>query len=229
MCTVLQFSGGKDSLACLYLLEEQWDSLIVAWVNTGATFPETLALMERIREQVPDFREVKSSQSIRQRGYPVDMVPVIAGPIGEMTEDYRGPRFQSRYECCGHSLWAPLKEALKEWGATVVIRGQKRADARRIPLPNGAVVEGIEYRFPLEDWSDERVLAYLERKGVPLPDNYQQMSTGLDCWNCTAYLQENAGKLEYLERYPAWHREVRDVLDSYREQLTQSLHHLEAL
>jgi len=33
---VLQLSGGKDSLACLYLLKPKWDDLIVAWVNTGA-------------------------------------------------------------------------------------------------------------------------------------------------------------------------------------------------
>ena len=44
----LQFSGGKDSLAVLYLCKEWWNKITVVWLNTGSAFPETIAQMEGI-------------------------------------------------------------------------------------------------------------------------------------------------------------------------------------
>jgi 3'-phosphoadenosine 5'-phosphosulfate sulfotransferase (PAPS reductase)/FAD synthetase len=76
--TVLQFSGGKDSLACLFLLREQWDEMTVLWVNAGAAFPETVGLMEKIRALVPHFLEVRTNQpaQVAELGYPVDVLPL---------------------------------------------------------------------------------------------------------------------------------------------------------
>jgi 3'-phosphoadenosine 5'-phosphosulfate sulfotransferase (PAPS reductase)/FAD synthetase len=223
--TVLHFSGGKDSLACLYLLEPRWHEIIVAWVNTGAAFPETLALMERVRALVPDFREIKSEQTIEREGYPVDVLPVAATPLGYLLSGNEGRRFQSRYACCQAALWVPLMRAMKEWGATVVIRGQKRVDRRRAPITSGAFADGIEYQFPLEDWSDADVFRYLAERGIELPANYAAgMGTGLDCWNCTAYLDENAGRLEYMrEHHRAKHDLVRAVLSDYTAVLEREL------
>jgi len=39
METVLQFSGGKDSLACLYLLKPRWHEIMVLWLSTPAVLP----------------------------------------------------------------------------------------------------------------------------------------------------------------------------------------------
>lgn len=188
MCTVLQLSGGKDSLACLYLLRPRWAGITVAWVNTGMAFPETLEQMQHIRALVPHFLEIHSTQNIRSHGYPADVVPLDVG-------------FQSRYGCCAHALWQPMHEAMKAMGAKVVIRGQKCADHLKGPLKSGTVIEGIEYQFPLEDWTDAEVYAYLKEIGVKLPANYALMSTGLDCWNCTAYLDAERGRLKYLRQF----------------------------
>jgi phosphoadenosine phosphosulfate reductase len=46
MRTALQFSGGKDSLACLHLYREQWPDLLVMWLNTGAVYPEMMDYMD---------------------------------------------------------------------------------------------------------------------------------------------------------------------------------------
>jgi 3'-phosphoadenosine 5'-phosphosulfate sulfotransferase (PAPS reductase)/FAD synthetase len=75
---ILQFSGGADSLACLWLLREHWPRLTVVWVNTGDCFPETSELMRKVRELVPHFHEVRSDQpaQIRRWGYPVDVLPI---------------------------------------------------------------------------------------------------------------------------------------------------------
>lgn len=215
MRTVLQFSGGKDSLACLYLLEPRWSEITVAWVNTGAAFPETIALMERVRTQVPHFLEVAAEQSIEREGYPADVLPIAATSWGHQFEGETGPRFQSRYSCCATALWAPMQRAMSELGATTIIRGQKLSDAKKTPIRSGQIVEGITYEFPLEDWTDVDVCRFLAEKKVPLPESYRYMSTGLDCWNCTAYLSENAGRLQYLqERHPAKYQHVAGVLSA---------------
>jgi 3'-phosphoadenosine 5'-phosphosulfate sulfotransferase (PAPS reductase)/FAD synthetase len=214
MPTVLQFSGGKDSLACLYLLEPRWNEITVAWVNTGAAFPETVALMERVRAQVPHFVEVAAEQSIEREGYPADVLPIAATSAGHLFEGETGPRFQSRYSCCASALWAPMQKAMRELGATTIIRGQKLSDAKKTPIRSGQVIEGVTYEFPLEDWTDADVRHFLAEKKVSLPENYRYMSTSLDCWNCTAYLSENAGRLQYLqERHPAKYERVVSVLN----------------
>lgn len=213
MTKVLQFSGGRDSLACLYLLEPQWDDLTVVWCNSGAAFPETIAQMQKIRDEVPNFLEVKSAQTIEHNGYPVDLLPISSTVVGQQIEGSRPFKYQSRYDCCAAALWLPMHRTMLELRADFVIRGQKLADRRKSPIRSGDVIEGIRYEFPLEDWSDERVLEYLKRRGVELPANYQYMNTGLDCWNCTAYLDENVGKFDYMrERHPDRYRQVRSVL-----------------
>lgn len=200
---VLQLSGGKDSIACLYLLKPEWDTLTVCWVNTGAAFPETVAYMDEVRALVPNFHEIKSQQTIAQDGYPADIFPVSRSTFGQLMEPSNKPRFQSRYICCATALWMPMAKEMKALGATVVIRGQKNSDKLQAPFQHGQVFDGIEYQFPLREWSDEDVYRYLHEHDIELPDNYRFMNTGLDCWNCSAYLHENVGKFEYMrERHP---------------------------
>jgi 3'-phosphoadenosine 5'-phosphosulfate sulfotransferase (PAPS reductase)/FAD synthetase len=64
---VLQFSGGKDSLACLLLLRPWWDRLTVMWVNTGAAFPETLELMEAVRSRVANSSLMSATMAVISR------------------------------------------------------------------------------------------------------------------------------------------------------------------
>jgi 3'-phosphoadenosine 5'-phosphosulfate sulfotransferase (PAPS reductase)/FAD synthetase len=92
------------------------------------------------------------------------------------------------------------------------------------------VIDGIRYEFPLEDWSDENVRDFLASRGVALPANYRYMDTGLDCWNCTAYLDENVGKFDYMrERHPDKYRHVRSVLIDLAGAIKDDLRPLKAI
>lgn len=221
---VLQFSGGKDSLALLHFMEPSWDELTVVWLNTGAAFPETIEQMARVREMVPKFVEIKSSQSIDTEGYPADVVPIASTSLGQLVEGTVGRRFQSRYSCCAAAMWIPMHAAMKEMGVTVVYRGQKSADKRTNRIPSGTVVENVRYEFPLEDWTDAQIHHYLRERDIALPANYRSMSTGLDCWNCTAYLDENIGKFKYMQQHhPQKHAIVQDVLLDLQQALHRDL------
>lgn len=218
---VLQFSGGKDSLACLHLLEPEWADLTVAWVNTGAAFPETIAQMKEIAELVPKFVEIEGEQTIERDGYPVDVLPIASTSIGQQFEGVHGRRFQSRYLCCAAALWSPTQRAMKQLGATIIVRGQKKADERKSNIQSGTVIDGVRYDFPIENWSDQDVLDYLASRGVALPTNYAYMKTGLDCWNCTAYLDENVGKFPYMRQH---HPEKYEIVQGVLSDLSQTLH-----
>lgn len=229
MTTVLQFSGGKDSLACLYLLKPRWQEITVAWTNTGAAFPETIEYMQRIRALVPHFVEIEGRQNITVEGYPADLLPTSRTQLGQAIAASHRERFQSRWSCCAAAIWVPMHRAMKALGASVVIRGQKRADTLRGPIENGFTHDGIRVEFPLADWTDEDVYAFLQREGVALPPNYLAgMRTGLDCWNCTAYLAENAGKLTYLrEHHPKEFLHVRAILEDLRTATRDDFTHLD--
>ena len=222
----LQFSGGLDSLALLFWLREEWTDLHVFWLNTGAAYPETLAYMERIKQFGPlNFHEVQGNQpqSIAEFGWPADVVPVHATRIGHAVHGTTGLMFQSYLDCCSRSMWQPMHEAMVAHGVTDVYRGQRNADARRAPVRNGHVEGGITYHFPLEHWSRDDVLSYCRAECPDLiPDYYAAGErVSRDCWNCTAYLDDN---IERINALPSEQRiAVVEVVDELRAQVARLL------
>lgn len=219
---MLQFSAGKDSAACLYLLEPFWDRLTVAWMNPGNPTQEVVAYMRRIANLVPNFLEVKGKQPewIRQNGYPVDVLPFPSTQLGRIASDLQTMRFASAESCCRANMWKPMAEAVIAGGYTAVIRGQKSCDSLKIPITSGTVIDGVEYYFPLEDWTDERVFDFI---GPNLPPGYARgLHCSIDCRNCTAYAAEHRGLVEdLLHEEPEAAAEIRAVHLELERQLSE--------
>lgn len=223
----LSFSGGKDSLACLFLLESMWDDLVVVWCNTGNAHPSTIAMMERIRMMVPHFHEVLSDQPsfIAECGYPTEILPTNRTPFGQQLDSRKGRKFIDWQTCCSTNIWIPLHHAMTELGVTTVFRGQKRADMIRSPIKNGHVENGVAYVFPLEDWTDQMVFDYL---GDRVPEHYLRgEKTSRDCVNCTAYLHENKERIAALP--PSDRAEVIEVLRDLRECIQESVNYIDGI
>ncbi len=199
--SALQFSGGKDSLACLYLLRERWDDLYVVWLNTGAAYLEMEAYMARWKEKLPHFVELRSNQpaQIAREGWPADVVPVNNTAFAQSFLRNEGPLIQSYLSCCAQNIWYPMHDGTIALGVSEIIRGQRRDDKRKAPLTNGQVVNGVTYTLPIEDWSEADVFAYLKSVDADMPPGYAQGErTGRDCWDCTAYLDENSQRIANL-------------------------------
>ena len=228
---VLQFSGGKDSTALMYLARPWLDRITVIFAETGATFPHLVRHIEdtceRLGANLVMIRPpIDVHQHIRDHGLPADVVPVEASaamlpflkpPPAQLLQPYT--------QCCGAMLWAPMLRYTRENGVDLVLRGSKASD-RRVGVGPSVEVEGIRYESPLWDWSDDDVYAYLAEQGAALPEHYgfsrgataredgrerpdarkrpDAINDSLDCWICTAHLAHHGDeKMRYIrETYP---------------------------
>jgi phosphoadenosine phosphosulfate reductase len=183
------------------MLKSELRDISVMWCNTGAAYPETIKLMREVEASVPSFYEVKSNQPefIWNMGYPVDLLPVNSTALGAMIHGVSGAKFVDYLTCCASNIWEPMHNASRQLGVTEIIRGQKLSDKRRSPIFSGQTVDGILYTFPLENMTDEDVFNYLRTEKVKAPAYYEKGEiSGHDCWDCTAYLDENAKRIANL-------------------------------
>lgn len=225
---VLQFSGGKDSLACLLFLRDKLDEITVLWTDSGDSFPETLAQMEVVKSLCKNFVIVKGNQPrvIEEFGYPVDVLPVRNHVHVQSSTQQRRPKLQGFIDCCYRSLMEPMHKATLDLGATMIIRGQKSCDHHKSSIKSGDVVDGITYWFPIENWTDEQVMDYIKESSL-LPAHYSVAKTSMDCMHCTAYLAENQWKLHYLKQFH--HKqgaEVEKRLNIIRHEIENDMAHL---
>jgi len=203
MDTALLFSGGKDSLACLYLYQDIWEELPVIWVNTGANYPEMIEYMEGWKKRLPHFHEVKSNQPkhIEEHGWPVDVLPVNNTALGMMVSGGAGPLMQSYLDCCATNIWFPIHKAIVELGFSKAIKGQRNGDRLKSTARDGTAIYGVTYLMPIQDWTTQQVFSFLKEKKADLPPGYLQgEKTGRDCWDCTAYLKDNQKRIENLPK-----------------------------
>lgn len=219
----LQLSGGKDSLACLYLMRPFLDRITVYWLNTGRAFPETVQTIEAVREFIPHFVEIKSDVDMvhRQSGIPSDIVPASATGLGKLV-GHDAPLIQDRYSCCFQTIMRPMHERMLADEITLIIRGQRNDDAQKAPLRSGMMDGGIEFLFPIEDWTAKQVMAFLELKGAPIPRFYEMLDEAPDCMTCSAWWEMGAAK--YLKRYhhPAY-LDVQGRLDAINRAVSEHI------
>jgi 3'-phosphoadenosine 5'-phosphosulfate sulfotransferase (PAPS reductase)/FAD synthetase len=220
--TVLQFSGGADSLAALFVKASEWDEITVLWCNTGSAYPDTMMLMDKVRAMVPHFQEVLSNKASWEHlhGTAVDLLPERASILGSLLHKDTPRLYTSFLSCCASNLWAPLERATIALGATRVIRGQRNDERRKTPIMSGHVDRlGITYEFPIEDWTQADVLKYCKDVCPDLlPESYSKGElTGHDCWDCIAYLDENVQRIRNLP--PVMRARVQRRLEEYHATL----------
>lgn len=221
---VLQFSGGIDSLACLVLLRGMLD-LTVATVLTDGAYGSTCEYLGRVQDAFPDVRFVvrRTKRSLKEYGHPVDVVPLRYTALGQLARGEHDTRYQDAYSCCNRAIWMPLAELTTELGATTIWRGQRNDDRLRCPYKDGDVVDGVTLRFPLATWTRGEVFEFVRSRTPDLmPPGYEEgEKTSRDCWDCTAYLQDNHKRISNLPT-EQWKR-VNGLLDRWREDVTNEM------
>ena len=226
------YSGGKDSLACLHLLKDYLPQLTVVWGNTGANFPEIEESMRVLAGQVPSFLEVVSDQpiSVRERGHPTDVLPVDYSIHGQKYSTEKPLLLRNYMDCCAENLWKPLADAVKRHGFTAVIRGQRADESHGAPITSGHIEDGVEYVFPIEGWTEQQVLQYLQAQGVETNNRLGMAHSSLDCWDCTAYCNHSKERMAYIKaNHPEKHVHVVALLKQIDNAVTEQMSGVRAL
>jgi phosphoadenosine phosphosulfate reductase len=222
----LQFSGGKDSLACLYLLRPFLKDITVYHLNTGDAIPETTAVVDAVRGWIPNFVEVKSDVVAwrTEHGMPSDLVPAHSHTIGRMY-GMSETRISNRFDCCLNNLMLPLHRQVKADGIDLLIRGTKLADTGAIPAEGWH--DGVEIWLPVRDFTHEDVFGLLRDVGAPVSPVYE-FATSIsapECLGCTAWWDDRKG--EYLKaRHPDVHATYIANLREIEREITTHLVHL---
>jgi phosphoadenosine phosphosulfate reductase len=222
----LSFSGGKDSLACVYLLMPHLDRITIYHLDTGDLLPEMQEAVRDVERFAPHFIRVNVDARawIAENGTPSDLVPYSSHAVG-MAAGQGSKKLVSRYQCCYANLMAPLWKRIIEDGNTLCIRGTKIADQAKLPAASGSVHDGVELWFPLENWSHERVFEFLMYVGAPHNRIYDHMTNSPECARCPAWWSE--GRSAYLKKYhPDMFREYISSLRSIAAEIAPSVDYL---
>lgn len=208
---ILQFSGGKDSLAALYLARPYLDRITVMFADTGGTYPHVLDFVHETCETLgahlvivkPDVNVMDYTD---RHGLPSDMVPAWSTlEMAQFLKEKPKQLLQPTMQCCYQMLLWPMYNAVVESGVKLVIRGAKKADKRVGVSPGHIDQNGIEYTSPIWEWTDADVFAYLKGEGAKLASHYDEVNDSLDCWLCTGHLpySDSALKHKYTkDHYP---------------------------
>jgi phosphoadenosine phosphosulfate reductase len=224
----LQFSGGKDSLACLYLLRDQLENIRVYYLNTGDPCPETHAVVQQVSQWVPRFTEIKTDAVAwkKENGVPSDLVPASAHCVA-VAYGMGKVKVSNRFDCCYHNHMLPLHQRMLSDGVDVVIRGTKLSDTGTLPVYGQTEYYNIV--LPLKDWTHEDVFAYLNSVGAPGNKIYEHFTSfsSPGCLTCSAWWDD--GKGDYLKaKHPNVHKEYVVQLRSLRSLLGQHLVELDS-
>lgn len=218
----LLFSGGRDSLVLLHILEPWLGEIVIVWVNTGAAYESTLKQMAEVRNAVPHFVELTSNQAadIEKWGWPVDIVPVKHdwNQQGNLT-----PKLQSSTLCCYKNISTPIETFLNEKGIKVCYVGQ-RQDEGNVDQRWDGQRQGIEFRYPLRKWTKKMVMDYVSKHNVKTPHYYSTEEKSRDCWNCTGFLSERRVAISNLSFYQR--QEVLDRLSAIKNAINGDMENL---
>lgn len=226
----LQFSGGRDSLAMLLLMQPVWDKLTVYYLNSGDAYPETLALVEKVRRAVPHFKEVqgRTLETHAKYGWPSDVLhPGAMWPAATAQIKGHQPLFD-RYFCCSTSIMVPMHRQIIADEITLVLRGQRDSDNPKSQVNHGETVDGLTVLYPINSWDETDVDDYIKAQGWAVPPYYAMgLTSAPDCMHCTAWLEHKA--LSYLEvHHPDTGAEVRRRLTTIRALVQPALTQLDS-
>lgn len=218
---VLALSGGKDSIACLHLCRHSIDCAI--YVDTGKSYPETQKMIRYAQGITPVVIVQTNQQEQNDReGLPADVVPIDWTRIGQQVSGPKPATIQSYLSCCHENIAYPLLQQAKELGATEIIYGQRNEDGHKATSRDGDMTDGIRRLHPIEDWTSEQVLKYLQTV-MTVPEHFYFEHSSLDCYDCTAFRKNTQDRIAFTrDKYPEFHEQHQARIELIKQALAES-------
>lgn len=200
----VSFSGGKDSLVTLYLVERALGrDFLVVFNNTGIEFPETVEYVRRI---------------VRREG--LRLLVADAGDKFWRGVRIMGPPARDFRWCCKVTKFAPLSRELKKVypeGALSFVGIRKYESSQRAKSSRvwqNKWLPKIIAATPILDWTSLDIWLYILWKRL-LPNKlYYYGFDRIGCWLCPA---SEMGEFELAKRVnPQIYKKWEDLLEEYK-------------
>jgi len=176
--------------------------------------------------QAFEFVEIETDQQKQNNewGFPSDIVPINFTNLGMTFSGNKQVKVQSYLGCCFENIINPMMQKCKEIGITELIRGQRLSESHKSTAVDGTVVDGIKFLQPIETWSKQQVFDYLLEQRGSLPEHYSIDHSSLDCYDCTAFLEHSADRIEWTKhRHPDLYEIYSKRMDALKMTLQPSL------
>jgi phosphoadenosine phosphosulfate reductase len=166
-------SFGLQAAVMLHLIHHHAPEVPVVFIDTGYLFPETYQYVQVLMEKWP----------VQLRTYLPKMTAAHQEAIyGKLWE--QGKEGNERYGIINKV--EPMNRALQELGADVWISGLRRSQSStRVNRPFAEQQKKTLKVYPILDWADAQVAAYMASNNIPphpLADQYVTMGD----WHSTA-------------------------------------------
>lgn len=221
----LWFSGGKDSMACLYLLKKQLHGIKVLFCDTGKNYPELIDTVRQAALLCPHFEVLYGDRDKQwvEKGIASDVVPIDWTTFGQEITSKKDVTIQAYLQCCYENIAEILVKRTRELGITTVIRGQRADEAHRSTAKHGETHQGLTFEHPIEGWTKDEVLAYLKHEMGKLPEHYAMEHSSLDCYDCVAYGNHSKDRVEWMKfKYPVFYATYENNLNSIKKAIRES-------
>lgn len=166
-------SFGLQAVVMLHLLHRHAPAVPVVFIDTGYLFPETYRYAQQVTEMLSlDLRVYQPLMtSARQEAL-----------YGRLWED--GEQGLERYAVLNKV--EPMNRALRELGADVWVSGVRRSQSStRAFRPFAERQSKTTKVYPILDWPDARVAAYLHEHGLPRHPLEAQGYATMGDWHST--------------------------------------------
>lgn len=202
--TSVSYSGGKDSLATLLIVQKAIGKVPLLFSDTGLEFPETYKNIEDVIAK-----------------YDLEIVRTGAGDSFWETMEKEGPPSVDARWCCSVCKLNPVKELIKEnWGECLSFIGQRKYESlARMKSPR--IWRNYKVRVqlsasPIQHWTALHVFLYLFQEKAPYNELYERRIDRIGCFMCPS---SDIATFEIIKRdYPKLWMKWEKKLEEYREE-----------
>lgn len=200
----VSYSGGKDSLATLLIVQKALGSIPLLFADTGKEFAETYENVDCVAER-----------------YGLEVIRTSPGSAFCRTFEEEGPPSVDARWCCTVLKLGPLKNVIAErWGECLSFIGQRKYESfarkrsprtwRNANLPNQVSAA------PIQHWTALHVWLYLFRENAPYNPLYEQRIDRIGCFMCPS--SDLATFAIIREKYPEMWDDWNATLRAWQKQ-----------
>lgn len=200
----VSYSGGKDSLAVLQLVDESLDDYEIMFADTGLEFPETL---ENVKQVVEHYGKTLRTASAGEAFW--DSITVF-GP----------PTLDTRW-CCKICKLGPITRLIDEnyEGGCLSFIGQRQYESHARSISKkvwkNPWVGNQVGASPIQEWTALHIWLYLFRTKAPYNPAYEKGYDRMGCWLCPSSSLADFFQLE--ESHPELAKKLNSHLLNYAE------------